>query len=173
MLLKIGPTLNKICWANIKIICLALQKSDLLARFLLIEICSQFTFASLTCSHIRKLTSKWSKTKESYIYYKFNFQRHIKRYIGDSSGKKKGLQFLADLYLYGSPGRARTADLVINSHPLYQLSYRGIISYTFNMARPERFELPTARFVAEYSIQLSYGRFVDQYIIYFLAFFVN
>lgn len=25
----------------------------------------------------------------------------------------------------GSPGRARTADLVINSHPLYQLSYRG------------------------------------------------
>ena len=28
--------------------------------------------------------------------------------------------------LNGSPGRARTADLVINSHPLYQLSYRGI-----------------------------------------------
>ena len=27
------------------------------------------------------------------------------------------------------------------------------------LARPERFELPTARFVAEYSIQLSYGRF--------------
>ena len=26
------------------------------------------------------------------------------------------------------------------------------------LARPERFELPTARFVAEYSIQLSYGR---------------
>ena len=26
---------------------------------------------------------------------------------------------------YGSPGRARTADLMINSHPLYQLSYRG------------------------------------------------
>ena len=30
----------------------------------------------------------------------------------------------------GSPGRARTADLVINSHPLYQLSYRGIIGTT-------------------------------------------
>ena len=28
------------------------------------------------------------------------------------------------------------------------------------MARLERFELPTARFVAEYSIQLSYGRIV-------------
>jgi hypothetical protein len=27
--------------------------------------------------------------------------------------------------LNGSPGRARTADLVINSHPLYRLSYRG------------------------------------------------
>ena len=26
----------------------------------------------------------------------------------------------------GSPGRARTADLVINSHPLYQLSYQGM-----------------------------------------------
>ena len=29
-----------------------------------------------------------------------------------------------------------------------------------HLARPERFELPTARFVAEYSIQLSYGRLV-------------
>ncbi len=27
---------------------------------------------------------------------------------------------------YGSPGRTRTADPVINSHLLYQLSYRGI-----------------------------------------------
>ena len=27
------------------------------------------------------------------------------------------------------------------------------------MARPERFELPTTKFVAWYSIQLSYGRF--------------
>ncbi len=35
------------------------------------------------------------------------------------------------------------------------------------MARPERFELPTARFVAEYSIQLSYGRFVEPPIIIF------
>ena len=28
--------------------------------------------------------------------------------------------------IFGSPGRARTADLVINSHPLYRLSYRGM-----------------------------------------------
>jgi hypothetical protein len=27
---------------------------------------------------------------------------------------------------FGSPGRTRTADLVVNSHPLYRLSYRGI-----------------------------------------------
>lgn len=26
---------------------------------------------------------------------------------------------------YGSPGRARTADRVVNSHLLYLLSYRG------------------------------------------------
>ncbi len=31
------------------------------------------------------------------------------------------------------------------------------------MARPERFELPTAWFVARYSIQLSYGRVVGKF----------
>ena len=30
------------------------------------------------------------------------------------------------------------------------------------MVRPERFELPTARFVAGYSIQLSYGRVITK-----------
>jgi hypothetical protein len=29
------------------------------------------------------------------------------------------------------------------------------------MARPERFELPTTWFEARYSIQLSYGRFLE------------
>ena len=28
--------------------------------------------------------------------------------------------------MFGSPARTRTADLVVNSHPLYRLSYRGI-----------------------------------------------
>ena len=28
--------------------------------------------------------------------------------------------------MFGSPGRTRTADKVVNSHLLYQLSYRGI-----------------------------------------------
>ena len=33
------------------------------------------------------------------------------------------------------------------------------------MARPERFELPTTRFEAEYSIQLSYGRVFGDFVI--------
>ncbi len=32
--------------------------------------------------------------------------------------------------------------------------------FALKMVRPERFELPTAWFVARYSIQLSYGRLV-------------
>jgi hypothetical protein len=34
----------------------------------------------------------------------------------------------------------------------------GLETDEVGMARPERFELPTTRFEAEYSIQLSYGR---------------
>lgn len=75
------------------------------------------------------------------------------------------------LHFFGSPGRARTADLMINSHPLYRLSYRGI--NFFNMVRLERFELPTARFVAEYSIQLSYRRLIETRIMLFTGFLVN
>ena len=41
------------------------------------------------------------------------------------------------------------------------------------MARPERFELPTDRFVADYSIQLSYGRLIEPFIIFFNLFGVN
>ena len=33
---------------------------------------------------------------------------------------------------FGSPGRARTADLVINSHPLYRLSYRGKVRILYS-----------------------------------------
>ena len=36
------------------------------------------------------------------------------------------------------------------------------------MVRPERFELPTNRFEADYSIQLSYGRLIDDVGYYFL-----
>jgi hypothetical protein len=45
-------------------------------------------------------------------------------------------------FLFGSSGRARTADLVINSHPLYQLSYRGLgtahLTYVMNIGQPLR-----------------------------------
>jgi hypothetical protein len=41
------------------------------------------------------------------------------------------------------------------------------------MARPERFELPTDRFVADYSIQLSYGRFINQNIIFLYLSYVK
>ncbi len=41
------------------------------------------------------------------------------------------------------------------------------------MARPERFELPTARFVAEYSIQLSYGRLIEPLIFHLFYVIVN
>lgn len=30
-------------------------------------------------------------------------------------------------WMFGSPGRTRTSDMVVNSHPLYRLSYRGAI----------------------------------------------
>ena len=45
----------------------------------------------------------------------------------DRSGSMWCFWVTKEIYLFGSPGRARTADLVINSHPLYRLSYRGII----------------------------------------------
>lgn|GEM_PF-3955761 len=32
-------------------------------------------------------------------------------------------------FKFGSPGRTRTADQVVNSHPLYLLSYRGMRLY--------------------------------------------
>ena len=32
---------------------------------------------------------------------------------------------------FGSPNRARTCDIMINSHALYRLSYRGILNYRF------------------------------------------
>jgi hypothetical protein len=42
--------------------------------------------------------------------------------------KAHSVQAMGLLLFFGSPGRTRTADQVVNSHPLYRLSYRGIIS---------------------------------------------
>lgn len=41
------------------------------------------------------------------------------------------------------------------------------------MAHSGGFEPPTARFVAEYSIQLSYGRLIEPLIIFTFAILVN
>lgn len=41
---------------------------------------------------------------------------------------EKARRILRRAYLYGSPARARTSDNVVNSHALYQLSYRRIKS---------------------------------------------
>ncbi len=48
--------------------------------------------------------------------------------------KKQGLLFP------GSPGRTRTANLVVNSHPLCRLSYRG--SFFLALPAPNTFLLP-------------------------------
>ncbi len=39
------------------------------------------------------------------------------------------------------------------------------------MVRPERFELPTNRFEADYSIQLSYGRLISGYTTWLKLFY--
>jgi hypothetical protein len=48
-----------------------------------------------------------------------------------SEGGKNKKAYIAvslfERFRIGSPGRARTADPVINSHLLYRLSYRGIM----------------------------------------------
>ena len=44
------------------------------------------------------------------------------------------------------------------SNPSTAKGPQGPFAVDVDMARPERFELPTAWFVARYSIQLSYGR---------------
>ena len=42
------------------------------------------------------------------------------------------IYFGAFLSRNGSPGRTRTADQVVNSHPLYQLSYRGKLQQKYS-----------------------------------------
>ncbi len=52
------------------------------------------------------------------------------------------------------------ADCYPHCYPKHKGPHQLRCNPLFLLARPERFELPTARFVAEYSIQLSYGRIV-------------
>ena len=58
-----------------------------------------------------------------------------------------------ELQLYGRPGGR------CNAPPAWATEQKGCRSTLFALvARPERFELPTTKFVAWCSIQLSYGR---------------
>jgi hypothetical protein len=45
---------------------------------------------------------------------------------GKISKQKRPMLKSTDLLFAGSPGRTRTCNLVVNSHPLCRLSYRGI-----------------------------------------------
>ncbi len=81
----------------------------------------------------------------------------------------------------GAPGEIRTPDRLVRSQVLYptELRARGTQSTyclillhfqrrmlkTCRVVRPERFELPTAWFVARYSIQLSYGRQLHKLVV--------
>lgn len=49
--------------------------------------------------------------------------------------QKKARTLMRAFFKFGSPGQARTADLVINSHPLYRLSYRGIEAANHTVTR--------------------------------------
>ena len=46
-------------------------------------------------------------------------------YFSPTYNEKSRLKSSTGFLEFGSPGRARTSDPMINSHLLYQLSYRG------------------------------------------------
>jgi hypothetical protein len=52
---------------------------------------------------------------------------------------------IGPFYCYGSPGRTRTSDRVVNSHLLYRLSYRGICRYFFVTCKSETYKYHIAR----------------------------
>ena len=69
---------------------------------------------------------------------------------------------------FGAPAASKTLTRFVERSPLdctvrslRPQKNRDPTGSLYFLARPERFELPTARFVAGYSIQLSYGRIVS------------
>ena len=65
-----------------------------------------------------------------YVRSNVGLSFHSLRYILGSSYEKSQVSYrnLAFMW-YGSRSRTRTCDMVVNSHPLYQLSYPGISAY--------------------------------------------
>ena len=59
------------------------------------------------------------------------------------------------IYLFGSPGRTRTSDPMINSHLLYQLSYRGITDFT------NTYIITQLRGIVKFLFQINKNKLVD------------
>ena len=67
--------------------------------------------------------------------------------------RRKEARVVAPRIVAMPAGRARKLRKQATKKPVESTGF-----FVFVVARPERFELPTAWFVARYSIQLSYGR---------------
>ena len=65
---------------------------------------------------------------------------------------------VADSVNRGRPAAHRHRKTMKGAAAPFRTGVDAVASSPCNMARPERFELPTTKFVAWYSIQLSYGR---------------
>ena len=78
-----------------------------------------------------------SRGRTSFTTFRINSQR-----FSSAQGSKnfKGDPLKGPLESFGSPSRTRTYNLVVNSHPLCRLSYRGI-SVKFQIS-DFRFEAP-------------------------------
>src|SRR5664279_23086 len=67
------------------------------------------------------MKSEWAKKKCACLAAMLLLQAHFL-----CQQNRGNFQECPVLSLYGSPARTRTTDMVINSHPLYRLSYWGI-----------------------------------------------
>ena len=79
-------------------------------------------------------------------------QRRAAPHIARNEGRREA-RVVAPRIVAMPAGRARKLRKQATKKPVESTGF-----FVFVVARPERFELPTAWFVARYSIQLSYGR---------------
>ena len=94
-------------------------------------------------------SQSWRSTRLSYTPIAF---RHDEKSIAECAKKSKLAGPIAS-----KPPRRRPFFLPHRAAMRIQKE-KGAEAPFANLARPERFELPTTKFVAWYSIQLSYGR---------------